>query len=43
MFRFDGFTVVLIVMAVVLGITYFSLRNRRKQREQQMIQKRRAL
>ena len=41
--QFDGMTVVLIVLAVILGITYFSLRNRRKQRERQMISKRRTL
>lgn len=41
--HFDGLTVALIALAVVLGVTYFSLRNRRKQRERQMISKRRTI
>ncbi len=43
MLRFDGITVALIVLAVILGVTYFSLRNRRKQRERELISKRRTI
>jgi preprotein translocase subunit YajC len=35
--------VILIVLAVILGVAYFSIRNRRKQRERQMLAKRRTL
>jgi hypothetical protein len=39
----DGTTIVLIMLSVILGVAYFSIRNRRKQRERQMATRRRAL
>ncbi len=39
----DGTTIILIVLSVILGVAYFSIRNRRKQRERQLVMKRKAL